>query len=269
MSSPLDPDDDLAAALKGALGPAFAEVGRPPAGGAQTAAESGRRRRRVRRIQLAVSVALVVLVALLVAVAVAVAGTDPRGASPAGSGDPARAEVPAPSDSSSSTTTESSPGVTAPPTTPTAAEGAGRGPGTAGGSGPQPTTPQPTTTQPAAPTTSTTTPPGPQLEVLVSTSPDRSGPIPLDGATISGVVYVFYDDAGHPPTGPTVSFWIDDPTHAGAPHRVESQSPFDLEATAPGDLANPYDTTLLGPGQHTVSVDAGPGAVTVATFTVV
>ncbi|HEX2029454.1 MAG TPA: PQQ-dependent sugar dehydrogenase, partial [Nitriliruptorales bacterium] len=83
-----------------------------------------------------------------------------------------------------------------------------------------------------------------------STSPDRSAPVALHGATVAGRVHVFTT----PDTSVSrVRFWIDDPATAGPPHSVESFSPFDLNGTAPDGTAFPYDTATLQDGNHTVT----------------
>ena len=62
-------------------------------------------------------------------------------------------------------------------------------------------------------------------DLLLSDSPDRSGAVLLDGATVSGSMYVF---AG-PESGVTrVSFFIDDPQMNGLPTKVENLAPYDL-----------------------------------------
>lgn len=112
------------------------------------------------------------------------------------------------STTTSSTTTTTEPGVLTPTTT--------RGPGA-------------TTTVPGA----TTTPPGPTTTVaplsatglFFSASRDHSPPVPLAGGLGGYRVWLFVDA----PKVRSVKFWVDDPTGAGAPDRVASSAPFDLD----------------------------------------
>jgi Concanavalin A-like lectin/glucanases superfamily len=87
------------------------------------------------------------------------------------------------------------------------------------------------------------------FELLVSTRSDRAGAVPLDGESVRGRIYAF--------TAPDanvdqVTFWVDNPARTGRAFRSEGNAPFDL---AGGDLAvaNPYDTTRLTEGQHTIT----------------
>ena len=90
------------------------------------------------------------------------------------------------------------------------------------------------------------------FDVLVSSSPNRSGAVSLDGETVFGDIYVF--------TGPddrvrTVSFTID-----GSHVRTESRAPFDLAGTASGGggSARPafaFDSEDLSNGSHTIVVE--------------
>ncbi len=82
-------------------------------------------------------------------------------------------------------------------------------------------------------------------QLNLSLNPDRSAAIALEGATVSGDMFVF--------TGPdddvdVVRFWIDDPT--GTPFRTESIAPFDLAGTNDlfgGTDAAPFDSTPTPP----------------------
>ena len=103
-------------------------------------------------------------------------------------------------------------------------------------------------------------------QLNVSTNSDRSGAIPLDGAVVSGDMFVFTspDDSVD-----DVVFWIDDPS--GPPFRTEFTAPFDL---AGGPIANaaPYDSTILSDGPHTIYAELqfndGSSTLISATFTV-
>ena len=119
------------------------------------------------------------------------------------------------------------------------------------------------------PVTYTVTNPGASTyELLVSTSANRSNPVPLQGRTVSGRIYVFTS----PGTGASqVSFYIDDVNRTRAPARVEKTAPHDL-AGGSVTTADPYESSRLSNGSHTVTaaiVRSGGGTeVITATFTV-
>ncbi|MEX0763016.1 MAG: hypothetical protein WD333_11370 [Dehalococcoidia bacterium] len=105
--------------------------------------------------------------------------------------------------------------------------------------------------------------------LLVSTSPDRSGAQELDGASVSGDIYIFVA----PESGTRgVSFWIDNPDMSGDPDQFEGRAPYDLAATAPDGTALPLDSSTLGEGSHSVTVHVQQAGrvetVVEATFTV-
>lgn len=109
----------------------------------------------------------------------------------------------------------------------------------------------------------------PLFDLLVSQSPNRSGAVPLNGQTVSGQIYVF--------TAPTtnvsrVRFYIDSPTSTGTPYRNEAKAPYDLAGTKGDGTANPYSTTALSVGTHTISaavdIKTGGTEIIVATITV-
>jgi Lysyl oxidase/Bacterial Ig domain len=86
--------------------------------------------------------------------------------------------------------------------------------------------------------------------LLVSSSPSRSSPAPLDGKTVSGDVYVFVPAN----SGITsVKFYLDDPQRQGTPIRTESYAPFDFAGTASGGGANPYSTSRSSNGSHSIT----------------
>ena len=103
-------------------------------------------------------------------------------------------------------------------------------------------------------------------DLLLSTSPDRSSPVCLDGQTVSGSIYVF--------TGPDdgvdrVSFSLN-----GLPYLVENYPPYDFQGTAGTGLAYPYDTTQLPDGEHQITAvieltDGSTEPPITAVFTVV
>ena len=86
---------------------------------------------------------------------------------------------------------------------------------------------------------------GSVYSLLLSTSPDRSGAITLNSATVSGDIFVF--------TGPddgvkTVTFSLD-----GTVVKTEGYAPFDFAGTADNNTAIAYDTAQLTDGQHEIS----------------
>ncbi|NHC14407.1 Kelch repeat-containing protein [Motilibacter deserti] len=100
-------------------------------------------------------------------------------------------------------------------------------------------------------------------QVVFSKNAKRTSPVPLNGATVSGLVYPFLS----PDAGVTsVSFYLDDPTGAGQPVRVDTTSPFDY---APGSVTHasaPLDTAALADGAHTITAKVtGADGVTTAT----
>jgi len=106
-------------------------------------------------------------------------------------------------------------------------------------------------------------------DLLLSSSPNRSNPVPLEGETVSGAIYVF--------TGPDagvsrVSFYLDDPGMIGSPIRVENYVPYDFAGPAGGSNASPYDTRLLLDGPHEITalidLDGGGSELNSSTFTV-
>ncbi len=88
--------------------------------------------------------------------------------------------------------------------------------------------------------------------LLLSRSPDRSNPVPLDGQSVSGDIYVFVT----PESGPKqVRFYLDDPSRTNAV-KVENIAPWDLAGTGGGSKpALPFDTGTLSTGEHRLSVE--------------
>lgn len=110
---------------------------------------------------------------------------------------------------------------------------------------------------------------GDSFSLLLSTSPDRSNPIPLAGASVDGNAYVFVS----PEAGATlVRFWVDNPAMSGTPRTTERNPPWDLAGGNSDGTARPFDTTGLADGSHTVtaavSLSAGGTEVVTAEFTV-
>ncbi|HEX5948431.1 MAG TPA: metallophosphoesterase family protein [Actinomycetota bacterium] len=97
----------------------------------------------------------------------------------------------------------------------------------------------------------------------MSTSPDRSVPAALDGATLTGTVYVFVA----PSSGASrVRFWLDNPSMSGTPTTTEKSAPWDLAGTNSNGTAKPTDTTKLTDGAHTIhaAVDTASGVETIS-----
>jgi len=89
----------------------------------------------------------------------------------------------------------------------------------------------------------------PSYGLLGSRFANRSSPQPLAGRVISGPIYIFTA----PDEGVSrVRFHLDDPAPLGAPFRVESNAPFDF-AGGGAAAANPYATTNLADGPHTIA----------------
>jgi poly(hydroxyalkanoate) depolymerase family esterase len=104
------------------------------------------------------------------------------------------------------------------------------------------------------------------FDVSLSTSANRSAPVPLQGRTVSGTIYVFTS----PDTGVTqVRFYLDNPQRTGTPIKTEGLAPWDFAGTAGDGTANPYGTTTLANGPHsiTAAIDKSGGGTDVATAT--
>jgi hypothetical protein len=106
----------------------------------------------------------------------------------------------------------------------------------------------------------TAPPPTPLHRLLISTSADRASPSLVDGATVSGNIYVFTD----PESDTTrVRFWLDNPQRAGSPRKVESNAPWDFAGTETNRNAIPFNTRSVANGSHviTAEITRGNGAV--------
>ncbi|MFQ5879009.1 MAG: fibronectin type III domain-containing protein, partial [Dehalococcoidia bacterium] len=105
---------------------------------------------------------------------------------------------------------------------------------------------------------------GGAFNLLVSSFPDRSSAVPLEGASVMDGIAVFVS----PDTGITqVRFYLD-----GILHQTENKIPWDFKGTASNGAAKLYDTTQLADGLHTISAEidlsAGGTEVVSSTFTV-
>src|SRR6185369_16829525 len=103
---------------------------------------------------------------------------------------------------------------------------------------------------------------------------NRSGGIGLNGLTIGGNAYIFTAPSGNPsnpnPVGISgVCYWLDNPSMSGTATHCETLAPYDYATSASTSIANPWDTTKVGNGQHTITQKVSPsGEVDTATFTI-
>lgn len=88
----------------------------------------------------------------------------------------------------------------------------------------------------------------------------------LEGESVRGDIYVFVDWPG----ASVVRFYIDNVNHTGDPDKVENHDPFDLGGTAPDGSAWAFDSSSLGSGSHTITVEIVDVGINVRTaaFTV-
>ena len=95
--------------------------------------------------------------------------------------------------------------------------------------------------------------------IQISTSPDRSGAQPLDGATLSGrQVYIFVN-----PTTPVADVAVYFRRN-GRLIRVENVVPYDLGGTARNGTARPFTLSGLRRGSNTISVEFRlPGGISI------
>lgn len=142
-----------------------------------------------------------------------------------------------------------------------------------------PTIPPTATTVPPTPTpTSTPVPPTPEPEatsppenqvgdsgfsVLYSLQSDRSNPVNLDGATVSGEIYAFATPVENVES---VTFELN-----GSQTQVEGNPPFDFNGGS-RDVAHTWNTSSVGEGTHTIAASFkmtdGSTKTASATFTV-
>ena len=97
-----------------------------------------------------------------------------------------------------------------------------------------------------------TPPPPPTHSLLVSSSPNRSAAVPLEGANLGGNVYIFTS-----PDTPNISlvrFWLDNPSHTGSPRRTEGSGPYDFNGGTV-TTANPFSVSTLSSGTHSVTAE--------------
>ncbi len=86
----------------------------------------------------------------------------------------------------------------------------------------------------------------------VSAAADRSAPVALNGATLSGNRYVFVTPEA---AVQKVDFFLDNTAATGTPTKSEGRGPFDFAGTgATVAVALPWNTSVLPDGPHTVTV---------------
>lgn len=93
-------------------------------------------------------------------------------------------------------------------------------------------------------------PPPDTFELMVSAYPDRSWAEPVAGADLLGQAYIFVTpihDVWY------VDFYIDDPLAATEPASSAWGAPYDVAGAAFTGDANPFDTSTLTPGPHTLT----------------
>lgn len=102
-----------------------------------------------------------------------------------------------------------------------------------------------------------------------STSNQRTAPVLLDGATVSGSIAVFVPTATDIAR---VDFFVDDPTMSRAPRQVERTAPYDFAGTAGTGRAVMFSTRTLTDGLHTITARVvlrnGSTQVVTSSFTV-
>jgi hypothetical protein len=108
--------------------------------------------------------------------------------------------------------------------------------------------------------------------LLVSASATRSSPSSLAGKSLSGSAYIFTSDStmSATPAGITqVRYWLDDTAMTGTPTHVENVAPYDFVGTADDGTGEPWSTSTVATGTHTItqSVTLASGAVAVYTAT--
>jgi hypothetical protein len=106
------------------------------------------------------------------------------------------------------------------------------------------------------------------LTLRVSTSPTRSASVPLNGATLSGSAYVFTSDSSgsaNPAGIVQVRYWLDNTAMSTPPKHVENYAPYDFTGTASGGTADPWDTSTLTSGTHTITQSVTPSSGAIQT----
>ncbi|WP_045226628.1 hypothetical protein [Methyloterricola oryzae] len=103
-----------------------------------------------------------------------------------------------------------------------------------------------------------------EAELLLSISPERTSPTILNGALISGNVYIYVAPSKEVTQA---SFYLDDPNMINPPIRSERLDSYDFSGTDQSTgKAYPFDTASLEPGDHTISsqIEFRDGSVEIA-----
>ena len=105
------------------------------------------------------------------------------------------------------------------------------------------------------------------FRLSVSSAPDRSRTIPLEGATLSGNAFIFLTPLFPDGDIDEVDFFLD-----GSFVKTESFAPYDLKGTRDGGVPAPFDTRTLDNGSYTVRAeiefDSDEVVTVVSTFSV-
>ncbi|HEY9136496.1 MAG TPA: hypothetical protein VIM85_11980 [Pseudomonadales bacterium] len=89
-------------------------------------------------------------------------------------------------------------------------------------------------------------------DIKVSTSPYRSSPIELEGATLVNDAYIFVSPNSDINL---VNFFLNTEDIASIPYQIEDEISYDFETTIDETgLARPFDTTVLSNGSHFILV---------------
>lgn len=89
-------------------------------------------------------------------------------------------------------------------------------------------------------------------ELRVSSNPDRSASVLLEGASLSGNTYIYAQSTQS--STKQVRFYLDSSTSA-PPTKIENLSPYDFGGTAADDSGIAFDTRTLVDGYHTMTVE--------------
>lgn len=92
-------------------------------------------------------------------------------------------------------------------------------------------------------------------DIMVSTSSDRSSPVPLAGANLSDNAYIFVSPNQDIKL---VNFFYDTDDLSSTPYQIEDEIYYDFETTIdenPDLLARPFDTTTQTEGAHFIIVE--------------
>jgi Glycosyl hydrolase family 12 len=103
-----------------------------------------------------------------------------------------------------------------------------------------------------------------RARLMVSTQPDRSSPVALDGARLGGLAYIFVRPGRDRVR--QVVFTLD-PGTPGERREVRTVAPFDFDGTNADATARPLDVSTLAEGSHTMTAEVSSGANRVRVLT--